>query len=221
MENRLCRSGSARSRVFRLGGKLWLLIESELCTRDVWRNSEWAACDSCSYPPSYSEMEGLKQSINNAAWGGLEFVNVTAKVRTKNPFLSSFLLPLCHPHPQRRRQRRGVREIGKKLGLVTSSQPLYNVLPDQNSCIHPAFHSHGSLRKEATCWFIRDHPSDWAGMDAGWEPAPGMRAWMERLIGEGEEGTLGNGGPACLVMVLVICGDLGSWLAGWISAVLH
>lgn len=50
----------------------------------------------------------------------------------------------------------------------------------------------------------------------------GMKARVDGADGKRRGGVAGgNRWPACLVMVLVISGDLGRCLAGWISAVLH
>lgn len=77
--------------------------------------------------------------------------------------------------------------------------------------------------KEASRGFISYRPSHQPGPGDGcgerWR-GEGLTAWSDGLMERGEEGALCNRCPDCLVMVLVISGDLGCGLVGWISAVL-
>lgn len=145
-------------------------------------------------------------------------------------FLRPSFLSVIPTHTAGKRSTGGGRERvwrrGKKLCLVTSSQPLVLCAPWSKFMYSARLPLSRITKKEATCWFISDHPSDWAWTrtDAGVREAAGgdgLIARMDGLMGRGEEGALGNRRPACLVMVLVISGDLGCCLAGWISAVPH
>lgn len=116
--------------------------------------------------------------------------------------------------------RRGCGEEARNSVLLHHHNPWYYVHPDQNSCIQPASHSRGSLRKRRLVGLLAiTHRID--SDRRGVREVSGIKDWMNRLMGRGERGAPGNRWPACLVMVLVISGDLGCCLAGWISAVPH
>lgn len=112
--------------------------------------------------------------------------------------------------------------------LLHHHNPWYYVHPNQNSCIQPASHSRGSPRKRRLVGLlaITRRIEPWTGTRArgerGCGGGGGMKARVDWADGKRRGGVAGgNRWPACLVMVLVISGDLGRCLAGWISAVLH